>query len=323
MASTKYTYSISSDFPNHAVSSDRLTIEIQQSAIVTALDYINTAGDDCDVWFKDALSSGDEALLDGIVAGHSGVPLQQPPSQVVLASTNGTPVDISNNRMIVVNFPAEFGKSAWITGRGDDLVNGVRGRGPALRMSFDDVVRSEPEEKSIDLQFLEYFQLHDGHIDLKDPQDWDLDDEWDFGAVLPATAATPNPSNTGNCNLVDLGGYHAIVPAAGDGTHDVDLTSATPVPGPGGGWDYDYNADTLAFPADPANTAFSLLDVEVRPYVQIAVNMPWSPMGVFDFDAYDCVPISRRWRLRFTVRKASNGPGKLAGWIVGFRNNNT
>lgn len=324
MAATKYTYSISTDFPNHKEDSDRLTVEIQQSAILTALDHIDTNADECDVWFKAELSSGDETVLDGVVAAHSGEPLAPPPSQTVITSSDGTPVDISANRMLVVNFPAEFGSNAWITGRGDDIVNGLRGRGPALRFKFDDVVRSGvPEEKYVEIQFLEHFQLHDGHFDCKDPQNWDLDDEWDFCAVMPATVVTPNPGNTGNCNLVDLGGYNAIIPAAGDGTHDVDLATATPVPKVGGGWDYDYGTDVLSFPSDPTDTEFAMLDVTVMPHVQIAVNVPYSPAGMFDFDAYDCVDISKRWKLRCTVRKSSDGPGKLAGWIVGFRRENT
>jgi len=75
MSSTKYTYSISTDFPNHKVDSSRLLVEIQGSSIVVALDRIDTDGDNCDAWFKDALSSGDETTLNGIVAAHSGEPL--------------------------------------------------------------------------------------------------------------------------------------------------------------------------------------------------------------------------------------------------------
>ena len=75
MAATKYTYSISTDFPNGVVATDRLTVEIQDSTIITALDYINTSGDDCDIWFKAAISAGDETTLNGIVAAHSGEPL--------------------------------------------------------------------------------------------------------------------------------------------------------------------------------------------------------------------------------------------------------
>jgi hypothetical protein len=79
MALTKYTYSISVDFPNSIVETSRLTNEIRVSAIVTALNRIDTAADDCDVWFNDALSGGDQTLLDGIVAVHSGEPVEGAP----------------------------------------------------------------------------------------------------------------------------------------------------------------------------------------------------------------------------------------------------
>jgi len=79
MAQTKYTYSISQDFPNGKVSTDRLSQEIRGSAIIEALDFINTNGDVCDIYFKAELTSGDEVILDGIVAAHSGEPLPGDP----------------------------------------------------------------------------------------------------------------------------------------------------------------------------------------------------------------------------------------------------
>jgi len=79
MALTKYTYSISVDFPNSIVDTSRLTDEIRVSAIVTALNRIDTAADNCDVWFNDALSGGDQTLLDGIVAVHSGATVDGDP----------------------------------------------------------------------------------------------------------------------------------------------------------------------------------------------------------------------------------------------------
>ena len=79
MTETKYTYSISGDFPNQKVNSDSLKNEIDESAIVTALSYINTNLDDCDIWFGDALSGGDETILNGIVATHQG----NPPPKVI------------------------------------------------------------------------------------------------------------------------------------------------------------------------------------------------------------------------------------------------
>ena len=82
MASTQYAYSISTDFPNHKVASDRLTQEIGASAIITALDYIGTADDVCDIWFKADLSIGDKVILDGVVAAHNGEPFPVPVQSV-------------------------------------------------------------------------------------------------------------------------------------------------------------------------------------------------------------------------------------------------
>lgn len=75
MADTSYFFSIQNDFPSHKVSLDRLAQEIRQSPIVIALSHLSTSGDVCAVVFKDPLSAGDETILDGLVATHSGEPL--------------------------------------------------------------------------------------------------------------------------------------------------------------------------------------------------------------------------------------------------------
>lgn len=74
MSATTYNFTISTDF-QHGVATDRLQAEIAASAIVTALDHIDTAGDTCGVVFKAALSEEDEARLAGLVDAHSGEPL--------------------------------------------------------------------------------------------------------------------------------------------------------------------------------------------------------------------------------------------------------
>jgi len=71
---TTYDYNLS-DFPNNIVSVDRLTREIQQSTIVTSLDHINVNDSLVSILFKADLSAGDQTVLDGIVAAHSGLPL--------------------------------------------------------------------------------------------------------------------------------------------------------------------------------------------------------------------------------------------------------
>jgi hypothetical protein len=78
MSSVKYAYSISEDFPNAKVLPDKLASEIRASAIETALDYIGTSGDVCDVWFRAELSTSDNDRLDSIVAAHDAVPVSLP-----------------------------------------------------------------------------------------------------------------------------------------------------------------------------------------------------------------------------------------------------
>jgi len=62
--STKYTYSISADFPGGSVNTTKLQSEIQRSSIIIALDHIDTVGDVLDIWFKDVISLSDKTILD-------------------------------------------------------------------------------------------------------------------------------------------------------------------------------------------------------------------------------------------------------------------
>jgi len=109
IALTQYKYSIQNDFPNRRVAPDRLTLEIQQSVIVTALDHIDTIGDVCEFAYGKGLkaderqsgsipvygSNGqvgwhDEALVGGpgVVIGRKGNP-----GTVVWSQTDFFPID--------------------------------------------------------------------------------------------------------------------------------------------------------------------------------------------------------------------------------------
>lgn len=92
MASTKYTYSIQNDTPNHKVDTDRLIQEITTSTITIALDYINTNGDELDIWFKAELSTEEQTELTTIVNNHSGEPL---PSSNTPVSIKESDVDLT------------------------------------------------------------------------------------------------------------------------------------------------------------------------------------------------------------------------------------
>lgn len=76
MAATKYTRSITGDFPNDKVTPCCFKNEIDGSAITPTLISIHTKGDNCDCWFDDALSGGDEAIFDGLVAAHQAPDLK-------------------------------------------------------------------------------------------------------------------------------------------------------------------------------------------------------------------------------------------------------
>ena len=251
---------------------------------------------------------------------------------VTIKTADGLALSVEpDGRMVVVNFPADEGSFMWLAGAGDDLVNGVRGGGPEIVMSFADVTRTEPEVQVVDIQFMEWVQLHDGQVTVTDNTQWDLGDRWDWGVFMPATEVTPNVTNEGNCNVVNPQGEpgqpdsYIIVPALGDGAFDVDLTTATTVPAGGAGfWEYDWRSDTVTPSASPGGAGWYLLAVDApMAYFMRAVNVPIHRAGNFDFDAYKAERIYKRWTLRLRVTKKSNGPGKLSGWIVCFREQNT
>lgn len=90
-----------------------------------------------------------------------------------------------------------------------------------------------------------------------------LGDWVSFTVYAPATAVTPNETNTGNANLVFPG---VIVPADGDGAYDVDLDSAHPVPAANedGYWDYALPANmkfggTITPSVTPGNARYHLI----------------------------------------------------------------
>jgi hypothetical protein len=100
---TTYTYSIQNDFPNHLVSSDRLTREINASAITIALDRIDTdiLGDVCTIVFKADLSQGDTVVLAALVAAHSGEEFPNAVQDVCLYSPTGKPLAITSTGSLV------------------------------------------------------------------------------------------------------------------------------------------------------------------------------------------------------------------------------
>ena len=121
--STKYTFSLLSDFPYQKVDISRLTDEITDSNITIALDYVNSYDTTCDTWFKADLSSPEELTLSGIMSSHSGEPLEEivPPTM-----EDGRPLVRADTR--------PMNTSTYFTGS-SDTASGI-GDGRALMWDF-------------------------------------------------------------------------------------------------------------------------------------------------------------------------------------------
>ena len=112
----------------------------------------------------------------------------------------------------------------FYTSAGDDFDNGIRGGGieSACGCVYDGT--NTVHEKVI--RFVDFMHVIGGVITVSNGN---FDDRMSTSVIADATPVTVNGSNLGNCNLIDVSGgydiYHLIVPANGDGTHDVDLVT--------------------------------------------------------------------------------------------------
>lgn len=266
MTATKYTFSIAQDFPNGAVATDRLVVEIGADATITvALDRVDTSGDDCDVWFKAALTGGQEAALDAVVAAHSGIPL----------APMVEPQDIDGRKYVAPNlFP--LGVLTNFCGASDDVAAGTIGT-ELLAFTSDAV-----EDAVTEFQFVQWSYLAGGHLAYSG---FVLGDNISLTVYSPATVGTENVG-AGDYNKVDVGGgAHIFVPVAvGTGNWDLDLTElenanvaftkVRPVPAPGGTGYFDWDPDTEAVTVNAAGTGgYHLFDVDV-PLNEFVTKLP-------------------------------------------------
>lgn len=189
----KYTYQIM-NFPNQKVNPSRLALEIRESNIVIALDYINTDTSNCDIYFKSELSGDDKSALDGLVAAHSGnmLPEAEPPK-----TADGKPIVRADTR--------PTGTQTYFTMTGDDLQTGKLGGGDQMRWDFSNtdntydpnnfenpiVLASGIKAKYIEMSFTSPTYLKDGALFF-------FDAPWGAYAsmyiVVPAGTYYPHPN---------------------------------------------------------------------------------------------------------------------------------
>jgi len=119
-----YKYSIQNDFPNEKVDNGRLTNEINDSDIQTALSNVNTDGDECSIVFKGLLSSVDSTSLNIIVSEHTGETL---PSQTRTVRIEDDTPHMPDGRPIVRADSRPLDFQTYYTMAGDDSTAGIGG----------------------------------------------------------------------------------------------------------------------------------------------------------------------------------------------------
>jgi len=191
--SVKYEYSLAIDFPNNSVNINTLILEVTRSAITKGLDYINVDEGHCDVFFKVALSSGEVAILDGIVAAHTGA----------ITSEVDAP-RMADGRPIIRADTRPLGTQTYFTMAGDDTVNEVLGNGNQMVWDFtndDDLYDPNEFENPITVasgmkaKFIDLFFFH--NVYMKDGAIYFFDAPWgaycEMYIVVPAGTYYPHP----------------------------------------------------------------------------------------------------------------------------------
>jgi hypothetical protein len=318
MAATKYIYSISNDFLNGAIASDELASEIRESTITIALDYITTAGDVCDIWFKEALSGSEETVLDGIVAAHTG--------EFIIPSI---PVDLEDEwrdrsgKLRVHQTSRKLGLAISWTGTGDDISNITNVyHGEPFTFEFNTASGTGTMSKYIDFNIVENETwLHEGYLTWKNCHFEKLSLQ-----MVPITTGVTVSSGT-NYNL--YGGY-LVVPAY-PGTGTIAITSD--ITGPRGGliympdddlgespiayWNADWNSTTKKYEnisaAPNGNGRYNMFAVEVV-FAEFVSQIALLSSGFIGLDSSDTDQMGQGMRLKMILEPGNhNGTEEIVG----------
>jgi hypothetical protein len=324
---SQFIFTVSTDILSAKCDTDRLDEEIRNSAIVTALDGVQLVGDAVTIDFKADLSAGDETILHGdttgpaggLVGTHSGEPLPDPLTADGIPKVHlDSPEEIDGKLLVTPTPSPGKGWKTYYTSAGDHVTNG-RGKGDELSLDM----AGGGDTLVADITFNEPTFMHDGQITWN-PAEFSHTDSFSVSLIMPATPLTSTPG-TGNCNLAPVGaGINIIVPAAGDGSHTLDLATAVPIPSTAqtGYFDADMTTGVLSFSSTPGNAKFNLFDFQIQTFFIPKIVMG-NPRGVFDVDAYQSEWVSHHWSIRMECTKNSAGTANVCGWVMVYRRNTT
>lgn len=297
---SRFEFTINSDglFPNKKVDIKRLELEIRSSSIPVALNIGSPSVEsgNCVIEFKSDLNQQQVLDLESIIMTHSGEPLPVEPSVVTLAGPkqkDGSPY------FSPCMFPT--GVYLYITGADDKDA-------PFYCVS------SSPGDSSFFFEFEDRVLIAGGGVTFRnaEPGDW-----VSMEVMCPATPITVNQSGTGNCNIVN----GIIVPAAGNGTHDVDLSTANPVitPDKNGFWEWDFpevGRGTVSMGVPGASSCHLIaVDVPLTSFVNRSHVIGGCSMD-FTIPAIEPKIFLPHWRVKVTVHHGE-GTNQLAlSWYI-------
>jgi hypothetical protein len=303
MAMTTYTYSITNDFLNGILNSNKLTTEIIGSGIATNLLYVNTNGDSCEIVFVDELSSPNITILNGLVATHDGAADVAPIMEVKLTDL---PKDISG-KLRVHQTSRRLGTRICWAGVGDDQSDPHKVGGGVPISFIHHIGDPDPDPIYVDFNMVNNETwVHEGYVTWKDA----ILDTITLDLVTRTTGVTVG-SNT-NYNL--YGGY-LIVPAAGNGTVSItsDITTHSGglvyIPNddlgnpPAAYWNATWNTSTKRYEnitaAPTGNGRYNMFAIEIN-LAKFINKMPLLHSGFIALNSSDSDQIGHGMRLKIT-----------------------
>lgn len=316
----KYTYSIQNDFPNGAVVTSKLSDEILDSNITIALDYIGTNGDDCDIYFKNDLSSAEQSTLSGVVSVHDGV--------FIAASIGVDLVDEWRDRsgkLRVHQTSRKLGLRIVWAGAGDDVsnINNVF-HGEPIEFEFNTASGTENLSKYIDYNIIENETwLHEGYMTWKNCHFEKLTLQ-----MVPIITNVTAASGT-NYNL--YGGFMVVPAYPGTGTIDITSDITDPMGGliympnddlddpPTAYWNADWNSTTKKFEnisaAPNGDGRYNMFSQEIV-FAEFASQIPLLSSGFLALNSSDTDQMGQGMRLKMILEMGNHNGVDVIGGVA-------
>jgi len=198
------------------------------------------------------------------------------------------------------------------SGYGSDRILDIAGRVDDTQFKLQ---KSGAGDVALEVSFAGTRSLAGGFVQWKNGG---IEDGVDFEVFAPASQVTATPG-VGNCNLV---GEPAIlvVPAAGNGSHTIDLyNDAVPVPAPAGNGYYDL--DTAGNPTpnqdSPPTGAWNLYLATIQIAHHITDFPIWGDgMAKIGEDNIKPEDLLRQWTLKTTLHNRSGNADLGIRWAL-------